>query len=162
MLTNPNEKMSSLSIKKILLPNISSIHLFLCPFVLRLWLPQLRQPLLYCGNYCLGDINACRVNIFRLFVVVNNPFTPRKDSYSLLPVDGTLSILLEFFEESVLGFMQNCYVWKTLGVLLLDSNLCPHWVQFMKWTLYLWASQPRRYSFWWGKKNKQDQRKRHI
>ena len=35
----------------------------------------------------LCDISACQTNFFRLLVVVNNPFTHRKDSYSLSPID---------------------------------------------------------------------------
>ena len=78
----------------------SSFHLFLHT-LLELWLPQLHQPLLYGGNSCY---------MTQLLVVVNNPFTQRKDSYSSSPIDDTLfnsRISVTYFKELGLRLMQN-------------------------------------------------------
>ena len=56
----------------------------------------------------LRDIHACWNNFFRLLVVVDNPFTQRKDSYSWCSIDGALfnfRVPVAYFEESGLRFL---------------------------------------------------------
>ena len=59
----------------------------------------------------MAETSACMAHFFKLLNVVNNPFSQRKESYSLLPVDGALSIpVTYYFEESVSCL--NAYVWE--------------------------------------------------
>ena len=91
------------------------------------------------------DIIACRAILVRFFADANNPFTLRRDSYSLFPVDDALSIPVTFFDKSMLRFMQ-IFIPRT------KNSWCPfagielwsHWKQFTKSMLYLSASPPRR------------------
>ena len=72
----------------------------------------------------LREISAFVTHFFRLFDVVNNPFTQRKDSYSLSPIDG------DSFNSSDIywwiGFVHTVKLIRTqttLGVLLLEAGL---------------------------------------
>ena len=90
--------------------SFSSFQLFLHP-LLGLLLSQLRQPLLY-WELVLPDISACRTNFFILLVAVNNPFTQRKDSHSLSPINGALfnsRISVTYFEESGSHLIKNSH-----------------------------------------------------
>ena len=83
-----------------LLQSITFFHLFLHPSLPWAWISQLGQPLCMAGTSFMWSL-AYWANFFRLFAVVYNPSTQRKDSYSSLPVDGALSIPVTFFEELV-------------------------------------------------------------
>ena len=58
------------------------------------------------ARFLLRDVIARVTHFFRLFVVVINPFSQRKDSYSSLPVDGPLSIPVKYLKESVSWLMR--------------------------------------------------------
>ena len=100
-------------------------------------LPQLCKPLLYGRELVLHDISACWTNFFRLLVVVNNPFTQRKDSYSWSPINGALfnfRFPVTYFEKFGSRFMQKFVLRKLLASFcwMLDSNSGPPWKQFTK------------------------------
>ena len=97
------------------------------PFTLSLghWLSQLCWPL-HMAELVLTWCCGCMAYFFWLFLVVNNPFTQRKDSYSTSPIDGAslqFRIPVTFFEEWGVRLNEKLIcAWKTISLLLLEAG----------------------------------------
>ena len=116
---------------------ISSFHLLVHP-LFGAWSPQWCRPLhmvglLLCDVLLAGPISSgSRRN--------HNPLSQRNDGYIVLPIDGSLSIPVIFFEESKWGIMQIYFI---AGKKLLAYSC--YWTRvaavnnFIKQILSLWA-----------------------
>ena len=103
------------------------------------WSKQQCQPLRMAGLLLCDVLLAGPISLGNRWC--HNPFAQRKDSDSLCPVDGML-IPVTFLEKIKSPVMQIYFIACKQLLASAGIELLPHWKQFMKWTISLWASCP--------------------